>query len=696
MTIPQARVLLVGVAMSLLAIFAGGIFDVVVWTLLIAAIVPCATAAAVMGRRTLLRVGVLALSIILSVVLVVVLDGGGLSDIVDAFTAGPRRLLSTDWPSPVRPDLLGTVAAMIALLTAIAAALASSSRLHLLPMLPGTIGLLLVTALSAPLIRPAWLAVFLVAGAGFALLHPGDTLGERLTLLRGERRLLPMLVLALGATAVLSIPVALDARADPRQNEPPEQTDALLDPIEATLALRAIDPPIPVHGIETDAPLVPTHWRTAALDRYNGRRWSPALTLRPIGRTLGPARGSTIDYSVSFLDDSIELLPLPGPPVRVDALVETDPDRTIVRVTDPPEAGEEVEVTAEMPPTEAELAIGRVGVRPVDDTVVGLAELARRLAGDGTDREQLDELERTMREDFLLDPDVSGGGLQQRLMNLFLRETQRGNEEQFATGFVLLARALGADARVATGFMTESDATTGAEVLASDDAAIWPEVLIDDEWVAFDPLPEEIYAPSSPEPEIPQSQTPAAPQPPVEPPPDPATDSDTQSDQDDEEEVTVQSGWAPWVVRIAAGATAVLLPIVLAVLVIVVWKARRRRRRLTASAATDRVRGAWATATDGLVDAGVVLRPSRTDREIATAGRGVARGAGSELDRLATMSSAASYGTPRDADAMAGEAVVCLTVIESALTDERTRWQRIRWRLSLRSLRRRTASPVTV
>ena len=52
-----------------------------------------------------------------------------------------------------------------------------------------------------------------------------------------------------------------------------------------------------------------------------------------------------------------------------------------------------------------------------------------------------------MREEFVLDSNVQGGGLQQALIDRFLRDTQRGTAEQFATAFVLLTRSLGIEAR---------------------------------------------------------------------------------------------------------------------------------------------------------------------------------------------------------------------------------------------------------
>jgi hypothetical protein len=58
------------------------------------------------------------------------------------------------------------------------------------------------------------------------------------------------------------------------------------------------------------------------------------------------------------------------------------------------------------------------------------------------------------------------------------------------------------------------------------------------------------------------------------------------------------------------------------------------------------------------------------------------------------MSSAATYASAPIDDSEATDAVATLEQVESGLSATRTRWQRIRWRLSLRSLRRSTRSPV--
>jgi transglutaminase-like putative cysteine protease len=522
-------------------------------------------------------------------------------------------------------------------------------------------------------------------------------------LLRGERRVVPLLGLGVAIVALVAIPLSLPARADPRRNDPPEQTAPLLDPVEATLALRGLDPPIELHRVVArDGRSLPIRWRTAALESYDGRRWFPDLTLRPIGATLGPVTGPVIDADVAFLDDNLTLVPLPGAPVSVASAIETDPDRTIVRLADPPEPGDEVRIVANVPAETSDAVDVGVAPRLVDENTSGFTELAEALAGTGTPLDQLTQLETTLREDFVLDSEVQGGGLQQALIDRFLRDTQRGTAEQFATAFVLLARSLGNEARMATGFVADSpsdDLATAPDevlVLTSADAKVWPEVqLTDGRWLAFDPVPLNEADDGAPPPPEPQVQAPAAPQPPIAPPPEPDTETETPDEETNTEPASVLSTVVVWVVRGALGIGALLLPFAATAAVIAGVKYRRRRRRIRAVVPSERVRGAWASATDVLVDAGLAIGISATNGEIADGGEPLVAGARRDLYHLAAMASAATYGSPAHPDLLAEDAVRCLDSLELSMATARTRWQRLRWRLSLRSLRPSTRSPVT-
>lgn len=696
----RVRIITVAVGFALLGAASGDIFDRFEWSLVVAPLPAAAVAGALAGRPMLWRLAGAAVATLLAVVGTVTVAGGSAGDVVDAFTSGIQGLLSTDWPSPARPDLLGTVAAALAVSCAVSSEIATRRRFHLLGLLPLLLAYLGVVALSAPLgVTWSWLVGLAAVSVTFALLRNDGTLADRILLLRGERRLLGLLAAAITMVVLASLPVSLDVRADPRRNDPAQQTAPLLDPIEATLALRALDPPADLHVVTvTDGTALPTRWRTAALTAYDGRRWSPSLTLRPIGSTLGPANGPTIDADVSFLTDNLTLVPLPGPPVSVDEAVETDAERTVVRLAERPTPGDVVGVVANAPATPNDAVDVGVAIRPVDENTSGLTQLAEGLAGDGNSVERLRQLETTMREDFVLDSDVQGGGLEQALIDRFLRDTQRGTNEQFATSFVLLARSLGIEARVATGFLADGTTASPADqplVLTSTDAHVWPEVqLADGSWIAYDPVPAEEASDEAPPPPEPQVQAPAAPQPPIAPPPE----SDTEADDDDEQVDTsgdsALSTVLMWAVRGSVALGVIVLPLMIAAALIVGAKYRRRKRRIGASDPTQRIRGAWASATDALVDAGLDIGASRTDAEIAAGGAPFVPDASPQLRRLASLSSAATFGLPRHPEVLADDALSCLGSVERSVVTMRTRWQRLRWRLSLRSLRPATRSPV--
>jgi transglutaminase-like putative cysteine protease len=708
----RLRVIIVTLMMLVVALAAGDVFDLRLWWLLVPPAVVGLAAFATLTRRWPVRVASAVAAVAGATAVAVVASGGTGADFAAAFGAGSQRLLSTEWPSPDRADLVGTIATGLGLATALAAELARSRRLHLSPLLPVLIAQLLVTALSSPAgVRLRWVLPLSVLAILFATLRPdtGVDLRGRLTLLRGERRLLPVALIALGVAAFLTVPLTISERADPRRTEEATRSAVILDPIEATLALQAIDPPIDLHEIritETDdeaSDRRPLHWRTAALEVYDGRRWAPDLVLRPIGRRLSGPAPDTITASITFRDDDLQLFPLPGAPVVVGAAIETDDGRTLVRLVERPLDDEQFLVTARVEPA-VEDALGAIGVREVDENSVGLAELATGLAQQGGANDttsllgQLRAIEATMQEDFVLRSDSPGGGLQRALIERFLRDTQRGNAEQFSTAFVLLVRSLGVDARVATGFVVgperlrpDGDATT--LTLRSDDARVWPEVRIGDQWVAFDPVPAEADVDAAPPEPDPQVQTPAAPQPPVVPPPETADEPIVTEDTTD----TDTASGLPTVVRYAlwglAGLAVLAVPLLLFVGLILGIKWRRRRRRLSGPPG-ERIRGAWALATNALVDGGMTISTSDTNDEIASDAVSYVPAAQREVRRLATLASATTFGDPARPDLLAEDATTCLGHVESSMAASRSFWQRSRWRLSLRSLRRRTASPV--
>lgn len=701
------RSLIITTMMAVVAIAAGDIFDQRVWWLLIVPGVVGAVTTVLRARPTALRLAGTAAAVAAATIGVVMAVGGDGAAVADAVFSGLPRLLTTDWPSPDLPDLVGTVALSLGLATAVAVTLATRPTAHLSPLLPVVIMQLAVIALSAPLgTQLHWVLVLAVLAIAVAALPPGSNLADRITLLRGERKLLPVAAIAVGLAAALAATVTLADRSDPRRNDPPDLSAPLLDPVEATLALRALDPAIDLHEVViTDAGnTTPQRWRTAALSSYDGRRWAPDLALRPIGRRLNADTTTSIAAEISFLDDDLQLVPLPGSAITVDQAVETDDARTIVRLSDRPTVGATVSVVADVDPILLDLDAPLIGTREIDENAAALSELASALVEQGGSDEtepllaQLQAIERTLREDFTLRSDASGGGLQRSLVERFLRDTQRGNAEQFTTSFVLLARSLGVDARIAAGFDVESDAidVDGDAVvvtLRSSDAAVWPEVRIDDRWVAFNPVPPVEASDAIEPPPEENEQSPAAAQPPIDTPNDTANDPIVTQTDDDSGQGANLPTVVTWVARSVVVSGLFLVPLALFVLTVLGIKWHRRRTGLT-GAAVDRVRGAWRLATNRLVDAGMHIDAADTNSEIVDEATPYMGGRHRELARLATLASATTFGSPARADLLADDAEFCLNEVERTMAEQRTKLQRFRWQLSMRSLRRSTRSPV--
>lgn len=292
-----------------------------------------------------------------------------------------------------------------------------------------------------------------------------------------------------------------------------------------------------------------------------------------------------------------------------------------------------------------------------------------------------------------LDDDAPGAGQQLNLIERFVSTTNRGTRAQFVTAFVLLARSMGVDARVATGFLVPPDQLVSPLTLRSSSASVWAEVRLTGlGWMVFDPVPDEQASTDEEEPPPPSAQSPAAAQPPVEPPPE--QDEVTEDDGEVPEENPAATGLDVWVVRGIGVGAAVVLPIATFVGMVLFLKWRRRRRRLRAPDPAQRIVGAWANVTDWFVDAGLAIAPSWTDDVIADRALSVMPTVPRDVHRLASSATAMTFGPPVAGAGHADDAAAVARSVELAMRDERSRWQRLRWRLSTRSLRRRTKSPV--
>jgi transglutaminase-like putative cysteine protease len=699
------RIGVVGVIGVALALLAGRAFDERVDALLVGPV--AISLAALVGRRWALtaRVALQFVALAGTTVASGLWTGSSLRGVAGDLADGPRRLLTTEWPSPIDPGVVMALAVAVTLCTGVAADLAGRPRFHIAPLAPLAVAFVVVLGVAAPVHAYRWL-LLVVGGAAVMLMlaRPGEDPRTRLRSVAGERSLLATAIGLVVAVLITSTAIAWTDRADPRQDVEPDLTLSVLDPIEQVAALRDVEPEIDLFRI-TDrsaliGPSLPARWRTSALATYDGQRWVPAVSLRPIGRRLGlpspttPGETPPIEFDLTALTDDLALLPLPGRPLEValdDQVVQTDADRSVVRLSEPPEEGLTARIVSEVAPTIADADDPSIANRQVDDIASAFADTASELGGERSVLDQLRNIEAAMRE-WERDS-TAPGGQQLTLIQRFVEENRRGTREQFVTAFVLLARSLGVDARVATGFLVPPDGLSNPLVLRSSYAAVWPEVRLTGRgWFAFDPVPAEEANEPAEDPPPPSAQSPAAAQPP-DPPPNDRTDD---LEEIDEEDATVvdTSTFRRWATRIGLVGGLMVLPVLLLVGSIVAAKWVRRRRRILDAEPARRIIGAWANATDALVDAGLDIRGSWTDERIATYATSLAPAVLHELHRLAAAATAMTFGSRDPAPAQVDDAIATSRAIDRAIRAERTRWQRLRWRLSTRSLRKRSRSPI--
>jgi transglutaminase TgpA-like protein/transglutaminase superfamily protein len=611
-------------------------------------------------------------------------SGGTAVDFGHGLFEGPRQVVTTSWPSPRWPTIFVALAALIFAAVAVSIDLAMRTRWRALAVAPLVVAMVAIIAVGAP-DGPQWAPVLCAAAGTFALLWIG--LDDRVASVRSGSVVAVVTGLA-ALTATLA--VAISQRANPRHGEDANRELSLLDPLAEVSAQSQADPPRTLYEVESPSLDQLHRWRTASLDVYNGESWSTEGRLTPVGSRLGAGTGAEqISVTITALREDTLLWASPGALLRTSSPVETDSDRRVVRIVGSERPAVNVftvESLAGFDPTTA----GAMATILPTDIENSYQQLAKSLAGAGTVAEQVAQLAKTLHDDYTYDSGIPGG-VQLNLVDRFLRETKLGNLEQFVTGFVLLARSLGVDAHIATGYQFEP--TLSSDTITTAAAAAWPEVHVANGWVAVEVLPEDTNEPVVPPPHAGRADTPPAAQPPDPP--------DVEQVIPNEPVVSPApppkaGAWATvrvWAVR-GGLLTAVLLWPLVVFATVVTFKKRRRRKGLKASDPGRRVTTAWTLATDALVDAGATLQSSHTNAELVEAGVATQPAAGSPLGRLQRHADAVTFTAGSCDPRRAVDAVDQLRLIESSIRNSSTRWWRWKWWLSTRSLRRRTQSPL--
>ena len=289
-----------------------------------------------------------------------------------------------------------------------------------------------------------------------------------------------------------------------------------------------------------------------------------------------------------------------------------------------------------------------------------------------------------------------------RMTKLLSGKEMIGDDEQYATAMVLMARHLGIPARVVMGFYADAEdpgnAAQSVQMTGSDVHA-WVEVnFAGVGWVPFNPTPDKDHVPNPPEPQNaskpkPQVlQPPPPPQEPVELPPDSAPDAlDTDGKKDQ------LAGVVSMILMILGVAAIPVLAIALPLLLIVALKARRRKRRQTQGLPTDRMGGGWSEVLSHATDLGAPVDRAGTRRETAASLDGSFPAVQGSTALLAERADAAIFGPGQPSE---GEVASYWENVEESLngmTGSVGFWKRQRARFSPRSLlveaKRRAGSP---
>ncbi|KQQ95705.1 hypothetical protein ASF62_04210 [Leifsonia sp. Leaf325] len=356
--------------------------------------------------------------------------------------------------------------------------------------------------------------------------------------------------------------------------------------------------------------------------------------------------------------------------------------------------GDEYRADAVVPPAPADLATlqpGTAVLPPLPADIEGLAPLLSdwvdETADPGTQLAQM--LEGIRRDGYVShglegEPPSRSGHSADRLTQLATEIPMLGDGEQYAAAAAVMARMLGFPARAVIGFAPSITSTTGSVAVTGDDIAAWIEVQDSTgSWVSLDPNPEPREVPPKEQDEpIPVSRPQVVLPPPLEQPQvsEPAPDPQSApTDVDPPADPTL--ALILLIGRIAAWSALAIALLLSPFLAIVAAKVRRRRYRRRAGDPVDRIAGGWREFTDLAVDHGFDLSPAATRSEnAAVVGGSRPLLLAGDVDRAVF-----APGTPPSADA--DRVWHEVDELRGTLDAGRSRWQRLRAKISLRSFR---------
>ncbi len=412
--------------------------------------------------------------------------------------------LQSTWPARSDPELLLFVPLAALVAAVLGVELVSRLRWPLVALVPGLAVLGLSQAYVALSGVTALVAGFAFAALAAALLMSTRELAAPASAAERPTRRTVVAAVLVAPTLVLAVAGAvLATAADPverpayslrEKQQVPLPPARVANPLDE-VAGRMLDPREPVFTYTSDAPI--DRWRMVVLDTFNGVNWTPGGQYRRMGANLAASPSVTApkdrrSASVEFLDEDAQWVPSQAMPASVTGLAPlVDEDSGMLVVPD--RHGPVSYDLSWWDPTPGDLYGAAIdSTAPIGDVAAIPPEISE-LAGRAVANMRPSFQTALMLEDYLRrnykvatgENLPTGNGWPQ--LTKFLTESKLGTSEQFATAYVVLARARGIPARVAVGFRGTGGPGTDV-VVRNQDVLAWPEVAVAGVgWVALDP-----------------------------------------------------------------------------------------------------------------------------------------------------------------------------------------------------------------
>jgi transglutaminase-like putative cysteine protease len=621
----------------------------------------------------------------------------------DAFRNGWSRILTS--PIPMNFDVDRSLVFVVIVVLGASAGLYFAVRQRALPAtMVGPSVIALAARLYGTTTRAPWAALAAAIGAGIALLAalsansrtapvrrrkaPATSTGEPSDSATGPKRAVlgfrGRAVIAMALTAILGAAIGGVGMAankkrvgkpyDPRRVAPLQNDDALtIDPLSYVpyWAQNGKQKMFTASAsLKGSSEALPTRWRLAVLDNFDGARWLPNTRYTETGTLLpAPPNGTGIDkdaasitFDVSIADLPERWLPVPGWPTELTGTaVSIDQEHGVVLRRKPlatdvqtsPDVTNQTEVEVEEPRTRYRVkAIPLLSQAPPNLGGFAASENARQslatpkipadltniaqtvASGASSPQERVALLENYLRSFYQFNAAAQPGHSYARIERLLRdqgTQSEGGTSEQFAVTFAILARSLGIPTRVVVGFVKDpdnqnpADATNSGEsgesaaqeegansdpstiTFTAADARAWPEVLFADAgWVPFDPTPKAGSTAREPKPEAGGADEVAATAPDTVPP------STIAEDVKPATETSKATKLAPWVWFVLLGITVLLGTFGFAASIVRKRRANQRQQRGRLA-----IFGAWQQATRSLAACQQRMGPGDTVHDFA-------------------------------------------------------------------------------